>query len=1038
MKKLLLSIGLILYSAIMFAQSTATLSFGSTDLTGYNPGDKVYVPINCDAITPPATSGFQFFIEFDHTVLSWDGSTANPLPGAQNFHPNIQYNSSEWLFFDNGVSLGCSFLDNNFLSRNINSGETFLVYVFTYLGGETELVWQLSDKGNQTYKFGKGVTEMYDENFEYFDLTLIDGCACFANYDVTFHVTDNQNGIDLEGALITVGSESLLTDAQGEAVFSLADGNYTYLITKADYTNKSGIFVVAGADLTIPVALNCLGCEVDITFQVTSGGSNLAGATVMVGSETATTSATGEAIISLADGDYTYTISNYGYLTQTAPFTVAGAAMFIPVDMPMLPHYDILFHAMASGTDLEGALVSLTGDVIMSMTTDLSGEALFSLVDGTYNYTVSKTGYSTETGSITVNGAGFTVDVVLAALYDVTFHVTSAGFNLQGAAVTVGTQTKITNASGNAVFSLADGDYNYLVTLFNYNEVPGAFTVAGANQTIDVTMVMITYEITFNVTDAVTNLPIEGAVVSVDADFTLTNSSGVAIFNLPDGSYFYSVSKDGYSEVSDALEVAGSNITFDITLTPINYFIIFHVTSEGINLENALVTIGSESVPTNNLGQAFFSLTNGNYSYTITKEGFDDLSGNFTVNSVGQTIEIVMFATLYEITFHVTSGGADLSDVNITVGTTTIPTGTNGIAIFSLSNGVYSYSAEKAGYVTQNGPFTVSNGPQTIDLNMPEQEYPVTFIVKDQNNQPVAGVVVTVDGQSLTTPANGTVVFQLVNGTYPWTATKAGYTPASGNVVVNGAAVTVNVTLPQITYATTFVVKDQNNQPIQGAVVTVTGFPPQTTPANGTVIFNLPNGTYPWTATKAGYTSANGNVVVNGAAQTVNVTLQTTYATTFVVKDQGNLPLAGAVVTVNGQSQTTPTNGTVVFQLVNGTYPYSVVKNLYQVFEETVVVNNAAQTVNVNMTLIGIEDITSSSFNVYPNPSNGTFNLTTSAVMGYDSNVSVYDLAGKLVYTRKLEGNDLNVIDLSAQEKGMYIMQIIVEDKVYNKTLVIQ
>jgi hypothetical protein len=30
------------------------------------------------------------------------------------------------------------------------------------------------------------------------------------------------------------------------------------------------------------------------------------------------------------------------------------------------------------------------------------------------------------------------------------------------------------------------------------------------------------------------------------------------------------------------------------------------------------------------------------------------------------------------------------------------------------------------------------------------------------------------------------------------------------------------------------------------------------------------------------------------------------------------------------------------------------------------------------------------------------------------------------------------VIDLSAQEKGMYILQIIVEDKVYNKTLVIQ
>ena len=106
-------------------------------------------------------------------------------------------------------------------------------------------------------------------------------------------------------------------------------------------------------------------------------------------------------------------------------------------------------------------------------------------------------------------------------------------------------------------------------------------------------------------------------------------------------------------------------------------------------------------------------------------------------------------------------------------------------------------------------------------------------------------------------------------------------------------------------------------------------------------------------------------------------------------------------------------------------------------FEDgTVIVNNAAQTVNV--ILVGVNDISSSSFSIYPNPSNGVFNLTTTAVMGYESNITVYDLSGKLVYNGKLEGNEVNVIDLSAQEKGMYIMQIIVEDKVYNKTLVIQ
>jgi hypothetical protein len=58
--------------------------------------------------------------------------------------------------------------------------------------------------------------------------------------------------------------------------------------------------------------------------------------------------------------------------------------------------------------------------------------------------------------------------------------------------------------------------------------------------------------------------------------------------------------------------------------------------------------------------------------------------------------------------------------------------------------------------------------------------------------------------------------------------------------------------------------------------------------------------------------------------------------------------------------------------------------------------------------------------------------------MSYKSDISVYDLAGKLVYTGKLMSAEKNEIDLSDQQPGMYILQIIVEDKVYNKTLIVQ
>ena len=93
-----------------YAASTATLQIGSTDISGLDPGDKVYVPVYCDAISANLIIGFQFFIAFDHAVLAWDGTSTNPLPGLQGVHPNFPYNASDWLFNDNGARNG-SFMD---------------------------------------------------------------------------------------------------------------------------------------------------------------------------------------------------------------------------------------------------------------------------------------------------------------------------------------------------------------------------------------------------------------------------------------------------------------------------------------------------------------------------------------------------------------------------------------------------------------------------------------------------------------------------------------------------------------------------------------------------------------------------------------------------------------------------------------------------------------------------------------------------------------------------------------------------------------
>lgn len=55
---------------------------------------------------------------------------------------------------------------------------------------------------------------------------------------------------------------------------------------------------------------------------------------------------------------------------------------------------------------------------------------------------------------------------------------------------------------------------------------------------------------------------------------------------------------------------------------------------------------------------------------------------------------------------------------------------------------------------------------------------------------------------------------------------------------------------------------------------------------------------------------------------------------------------------------------------------------------------------------------------VYPNPSNGTFNLNLGAGQW---NVEVYDITGRKVYENRLDGH--SVLDLGQCHKGIYFLK---------------
>lgn len=88
---------------------------------------------------------------------------------------------------------------------------------------------------------------------------------------------------------------------------------------------------------------------------------------------------------------------------------------------------------------------------------------------------------------------------------------------------------------------------------------------------------------------------------------------------------------------------------------------------------------------------------------------------------------------------------------------------------------------------------------------------------------------------------------------------------------------------------------------------------------------------------------------------------------------------------------------------------------------------------------LGVDKISnSSSFKVYPNPSNGIFNISLESVSG-NPQITVYNVLGQQVYTSKLTTVETS-LNLSNQPKGIYLYRVQDEtgNSISNGRLVIQ
>ena len=234
----------------------------------------------------------------------------------------------------------------------------------------------------------------------------------------------SSSGSGLAGVTMTLdgqASATVTTDASGNYSFAaLENGNYTITPSLTGYTFSpaSSAQPVNGADIKAVNFSATSTSTFSISGTATSGGSGLAGVTVMLNgaaSATVTTDAGGNYTFSgLAKGTYSVTPSQTGvtFTPPSSPQTISSADIpavnFIGTPVSTFS----VFGKVTSGSSgLSGVTITMVGAGSATTTTDATGVFILSgLVNGNYIIAPSQAGFtfSPPSGALTVSGANIT------------------------------------------------------------------------------------------------------------------------------------------------------------------------------------------------------------------------------------------------------------------------------------------------------------------------------------------------------------------------------------------------------------------------------------------------------------------------------------------------------------------------------------------------------------------------------------------------------------------------------------------------------
>ena len=799
----------------------------------------------------------------------------------------------------------------------------------------------------------------------------IDVQMVLAPYTVTFHVTDEKGGV-VPYANVMMNNRTTTTNLQGVASLSARNGNYPYTIEKLGYDEYSGSVVVDGRDKEVYPELEFKVWTITVIVK-DKENQLIPNVIVKVNNGEYLTNQHGEAEIPLVNGEYPVTIEKTGYDTLQGEIKVNNQNADVTFEMDFFL-YNVEFNIsqVNQGNPAEGATIKIEGQPGV-LNVNGSGQATIKLKSGNYSYTVQKKGYDDLIGSFNVEGQDtFIQRTLVLKHYNVVITVLDSDNSspVQGAAVNINSFSYPTNDRGQVNVSLQNGTYPYTVTKSGYYDGSSSVTVLDSDNSSVISLKARLYNVIMTVKNPLKE-PIKGATVEINATSYQTQDNGEVSLQLKNGTYPFTVVANGMDDYLGELEVVSADIpSFPVNMEYKKYDIVFTVqTDEGVAIENANIHINEKDYQTSQGGLVTVRLSDGQYPYTVTKEGYVQTQGNVEVSGSNKNVLAQLTPISYNITFVVKDNMVSpnlLQGVSIDIENEdkTATTNASGEAIISLKAGKYTASFMKNSYKTETLSFEVT-GEATFTQIL-KKIWNLTFKVTAAGKSGLKDVTVSVSGAailsgntvSLKTKDDGTTdPVQVINGAYDWNASLTGYSPEEGVGSVQDAD---QEKVIELTYGfeTTFTTSPAT----QGVEITIDGNDTITTGQDGIATINLSTGTHTYAYSKTGFLNGTGNVRIEEAEKSVQITLVPGATVTFHTK-VGNSALADVKIIVGQSSaralpETIVTNsqGIAAIDLPTGDYQYQIPTtsmdnpNLVEVPSGTFSVATAASVIELDLT----------------------------------------------------------------------------------------